>query len=168
MAHTSYGELRQLFETFTRVWGAGGQATLHLHTPDGRSGATLNIELGPPATPRPGAPVVQEERPGPNHGPQHHDHPRQQRPRRRGPADRARDVARCTAWLQGKEQQDEAEPNSRNIDTEIFGDTETESASRSKLVERSAADTSDNDISDVIPQLDGPAEEEVLIFILRV
>ena len=159
MDHTSYGELRQLFETFTRVWGSGGQASLQLHTQDGKSRATLNIELGPPADPRPGAPVVGGERLGPNHGPQHHGQPRQQRPRRRGPAARARDVARRTAWLQGKEQQAEAEPNSSDIDTEIFGDTETVSASRSELVERSEAETSDSDKSDVIPQLDGPAEE---------
>ena len=46
-----------MFETFTRVWGAGGQASLHLHTQDGRSRATLNIELGPTADPRPGAPA---------------------------------------------------------------------------------------------------------------
>ena len=159
MAHTSYEELRQLFETFTRVWGAGGQASLHLHTQGGRTRATLNIELGPPADPRPGAPVVRGERPGPNNGPHHHHHPRQQRPCRRGPAARARDVARRTAWLQGKEQQAETERNSSEIDTEIFPDTETVSSSRIELVERNEAETSDSDSSDVIPQLDGQAEE---------
>ena len=51
MAHTIYGELRQLFETFTRVWGAGGQTSLHLHTQDGQARATLDIQLGPPADP---------------------------------------------------------------------------------------------------------------------
>ena len=51
MAHTSYGELRQLFEIFARVWGSGGQASLHLHSQDSKSRATLNIELGPPADP---------------------------------------------------------------------------------------------------------------------
>ena len=163
MAHTSYGELRHLFETFTRVWGAGGQASLHLHTQDGRSRATLNIELGPPADPHPGAPVVRGERPGPNHGPQHHGQPRQQRPRRRGPAARSRDVARRTAWLQGKEQQAEVEHNSSDMDTEIRPDTDTVSAkvtvSSNELVERFDVETLDSDTSDVIPQLDGPAEE---------
>ena len=97
MAHTNYGDLRQLFETFTQVWGSGGQASLHLHNQDGKSRVTQNIELGPPADPRPGAPVVHGERPGPNHGPQQHLQQRQQRPRRRGPATRARDAARCKA-----------------------------------------------------------------------
>jgi hypothetical protein len=104
---------------------------------------------------------VQGEQPGPNH--HHHHHPRQQRPRRRGPAARARDVARRTAWLQGKEQQAEAEPNSSDIDTEIFPDTDTVTSSRSELVERSEVETSDSDGSDAIPQLDGPAEETLVL-----
>ena len=41
MAHTNYGELRQLFKTFTRVWEAGGQTSLHFHTLDGQARATL-------------------------------------------------------------------------------------------------------------------------------
>ena len=69
MAHTNYGELRQLFETFTRVWEAGGQTSLHFHTQDGKARAMLEIQLGPPAAHRPGAPDVRGERPGPSHGP---------------------------------------------------------------------------------------------------
>ena len=53
MAHTNYGELRQLFKTFTRVWEAGGQTSLHLHTLDGQARAMLDIQLGPPANPGP-------------------------------------------------------------------------------------------------------------------
>ena len=109
MDHTSYGELRQLFETFTRVWGSGGQASLHLHTQDGKSRALLDIQLGPPAAPRPGAPDVREEGPGPTAGPQHRPQPQQQRPRRRGPSSRARDAARRQAWLLKKQQA--AEPS---------------------------------------------------------
>ena len=30
LAPSNYGELQQLFETFTRVWEAGGQTSLHL------------------------------------------------------------------------------------------------------------------------------------------
>ena len=41
MAHTNYGEFRQLFETFTRVWEAGGQTSLHLHTQNGQAKAFL-------------------------------------------------------------------------------------------------------------------------------
>ena len=98
MAHTNYGELRQLFETFTRVWGAGGQTSLHLHTLDGQARATLDIQLGPSANPRPGAPGVGGESPGPAHGHHHQFKPQQQRPRRRGPAARARDATRREAW----------------------------------------------------------------------
>ena len=167
MAHSSYGELRQLFETFTRVWGAGGQASLHLHTQDGKSRATLNLELGLPADPRPGAPVVQGEGPGLNHGPQHHLPPCQQRPRRRGPAARARDAARRTAWLQEKQQQGEAGIASSETDTVICPDTETVSAastdSNNKSVEMTEEDTSDSNTSDVIPQLDGPVEATLSI-----
>ena len=76
MAHTNYGELRQLFETFTRVWEAGGNTSLHLHTLDGQARATLDIQLGPPADPRPEAPDVRGEGPCPSHGPQHHVHVR--------------------------------------------------------------------------------------------
>ena len=52
MALKNYGELRQLFQTFTRVWEAGGDTTLHLHTQDDKARATLDIQLGPPADPR--------------------------------------------------------------------------------------------------------------------
>ena len=45
MDHACYGEVQHLFETFTRVWGSGGQASLHLHTQDGMSRNTLDIQL---------------------------------------------------------------------------------------------------------------------------
>ena len=53
MAHSNYGELRQLFETFTRVWEAECQTSLHLHTKDGQARAMLELQLGPPGDPRP-------------------------------------------------------------------------------------------------------------------
>ena len=104
MAHTNYGELRQLFETFTRVWEAGGQTSLHLHTLDGQARATLDIQLGPPANPRPGAPDVPAGGPGPDNCPKQHQEPDHQRPRRRGPSSQACDAARREAWLQKKEE----------------------------------------------------------------
>ena len=58
MAHTNYGELRQLFETFTGVWEAGGTTSLHLHTQNGLAKAFLEIHSGVPADPRSGAPDV--------------------------------------------------------------------------------------------------------------
>ena len=123
MADTNYGELRQLFETFTRVWEAGGQTSLHLHTLDGQARATLDIQLGPPVNPRPGAPVVPGERPGLSHGPQHHQESVQQRPQRRGPSARAREAARCAAWLKKKEETQQEVPAEKensddpNVDT---------------------------------------------------
>ena len=159
MANSNYGELRQLFETFTRVWKAGGQTSLHLHTQDGQARAMLDIQLGPPGDPRPGAPDVRGEGPGQDHGPQHLPH--QGHPRRRGPSARARDSARRAAWLQKKHYEQQDPPAEQS--TEIIPDTETVSAnptaSSNELVERVEADTEDSDLSDVIPQLDGPAEE---------
>ena len=129
MAHTNYGELRQLFETFTRVWEAGGNTSLHLHTLDGQARATLDIQLGPPADPRPGAPDVRGEAPGPSHGPQHHLQPRQRLPRRRGPAARARDEVRREAWLQEKEKVQQ----SAAADTDIVITPEVDKLTASNL-----------------------------------
>ena len=49
MLHSNAGELHQLFSTFNRVWGAGGDASLSLKTVDGKVSAMLEIQLGPPA-----------------------------------------------------------------------------------------------------------------------
>ena len=69
MAHPNYCWLQQVFETFIRVWQAGGQASLHLHTQDGQARATLDIQLVPPG----------DHRPGHIHGPQHHLQQQQRR-----------------------------------------------------------------------------------------
>ena len=79
MLHSNAGELYQLFSTFNRVWGAGGHASLSLKTVDGKVSALLDIQLGNPADPRPGAPEVAELR---SAGSQH-QHVRRQR-RRKG------------------------------------------------------------------------------------
>ena len=68
--HTNYGEVCQLLNTWARVWGAGGQASRHLHTLDGRARVMLDLQLGHSVTPRPGAPDVSGEGPG-QPGPQH-------------------------------------------------------------------------------------------------
>ena len=84
--------------------------------------------------------------------PQHQLQPRQQRPRRRGPAAQAKDAARRTAWFQDKEQQTEADMNA-----ELCPDTETASAtsvaSSNELVDRFEAETLVSDISNVITSL---------------
>ena len=54
IAHTTYGELCQLFETFTKVWEAWRQTSLHHHTQNSQTKAFLEIQLGVPAAPRPG------------------------------------------------------------------------------------------------------------------
>ena len=64
MLHSNSGELHQLFSTFNRVWGAGGDASLSLKTVDGKVSAVLEIQLGPPSAPRPGAPEAQQQAAG--------------------------------------------------------------------------------------------------------
>ena len=53
MLHTNHGELALIFDTFCRVWGAGGQATLTTRTEGGKLRANLELQLGSPATSRP-------------------------------------------------------------------------------------------------------------------
>ena len=56
MFHSNIGEVHQLLSTFNRAWGAGGEASLSLKTVDGKVSAVLEVQLGPPTFPRPGAP----------------------------------------------------------------------------------------------------------------
>ena len=92
MIHSNTGELNQLFSTFNRVWGAGGNASLNLKTVDGKVtalvGALLELQLGHPEDPRPGA--KPEAEPVAAYQP----HAR----RHRGPGRQARDNARRDAW----------------------------------------------------------------------
>ena len=81
MFHTNAGELHQLFSTFNRVWGAGGAASLSLKTVDGKVSAVLDVQLGPPADLRPGAPEVKSHAAGGVH----QQRGQQQRRRHRGP-----------------------------------------------------------------------------------
>ena len=64
MLHSNAGELYQLFSTFNRVWGAGGAASLSLKTVDGKVSALLEVQLGPPADLRPGAPEAHQQAAG--------------------------------------------------------------------------------------------------------
>ena len=101
MEHSNWGEVNSLLNTFTRIWSAGGQASLSLNTLDGQVRAHLSLGLSPPGHPRPGAP---EARRPPHSHPQHpHQPPSPQdqpprRPRHRGPAARRRDTVRREAW----------------------------------------------------------------------
>ena len=64
MLHSNIGEVHQLLSTINRVWGAGGEASLYLKTVDGKVSAVLEVQLGPPASPRPGAPEATQEAAG--------------------------------------------------------------------------------------------------------
>ena len=94
MLHSNIGEVQQLLSTFNRVWGAGGEASLSLKTVDGKVTAVLEVQLGPPASPRPGAPEVHRQAAG---GVPHQLGQRPRRRRHRGPGRQARDAARLEA-----------------------------------------------------------------------
>ena len=107
MIHTNHGELFRIFDTFCRVWRAGGQATLTTSTEGGLLKANLDIQLGPPTAACPGAPPPHLQRqtawtssssstPAPGHsgaGSRRH----RRRRRHRGPAAKARSNARAAA-----------------------------------------------------------------------
>ena len=95
MLHSNIGEVHQLLSTFNRVWGAGGEASLSLKTVDGKVSAVLEVQLGPPASSRPGAPEAHQQAAGyvsQQLGQRRH------RRRHRGPGRQARDAARQEAW----------------------------------------------------------------------
>ena len=79
----------QLCRAATALWDiygwSGGQASLYLHTQDGMSRATLDIQLGPPAAPRPGAPSTAPSTPPcpPPHRLRHHRPARKEQNRQR-------------------------------------------------------------------------------------
>ena len=99
MLHTNRGELNQLYDTFCRVWAAGGQATLTTTSLEGKVTAKLEIELGQPTGARPGAP--------PRHmsSASQHQAPASgaaRRPCHRGPAAKAKSRARAAAYQAAK------------------------------------------------------------------
>ena len=108
MIHTNHGELIRIFDSYCRVWGAGGQATLTTSTKGGLLTANLDIQLGPPTAACPGAPPPHLQRqtawtsssssptPTPGHpgaGSRRH----RRRRRHRGPAAKARSNARAAS-----------------------------------------------------------------------
>ena len=93
MLHSNIGEVHQLLSTFNWVRGAGGEASLSLKTVDGKVSAVLEVQLGPPTFPRPGAPEAHQRAAGGAS-----QQPGQRRRRHRGPGRKARDAARQEAW----------------------------------------------------------------------
>ena len=94
MLHTNCGELALLFDTFCRIWRAGGQATLTTSTKDGQVQANLELQLGLPAAARAGAPSPQQRLSSPSSAPGHPGATRRQ-PCHRGPAAKAKSRARA-------------------------------------------------------------------------
>ena len=104
MLHTNRGELCRLFDTFCRVWGAGGDATFTTSTQGGKLRVNLEIQLGSATAACPGAPPLHHQRPTawtsttPTSA---SGHPgagqRRRRRRHRGPAAKARSNARAAA-----------------------------------------------------------------------
>ena len=110
MLHTNRGELALLVDTFCRVWGAGGQATLTTTTKDGQVQANLELQLGHPADARPGAPGVQHRLSAGKSSAPPPGHPgAARRPRHRGPAARAKNRARAALHQAAKARADLAE-----------------------------------------------------------
>ena len=138
-------------------------ANLSLETKDSQVWAKLDLQLGPADGRRPGLPEA-----GGRAGaePWHHQEQphcashRQAQPRRRGPAARARDARRRQDWL------DKNQPVQELPDIQLAEDQEPASRSEQEdheIQEPLAAETQNNaetseKITDVIPQLDGPAE----------
>ena len=108
MIHTNHGELLRIFDTYCRVWKAGGQATLTTSTEGGLLKANLDIQLGCPSAACPGAPPPHLVRPtawssspsstsAPGHSGVRSCLQRRRR-RHRGPAAKARSNARAAAY----------------------------------------------------------------------
>ena len=164
MLHTNVAELWLLVDTFSRVWSSGGQANLSLQTKDSQVWAKLDLQLGPADGHRPGLPeaggnpradpwIHQEQL---HRAPQHHP-----QARRRGPAARARDARRRQDWLARRLEPAQEQLDNRRAQEQIMSEQEDQEIlltpavpDRATEVESSGSDTD----TDVIPQLDGPAE----------
>ena len=104
MFHANRGELNQLYDTFCRVWAAGGQATLTTTSLEGQVTAKLDIKLGHPTSARPGAPPLHHS--AANAFASQHQAPisgaAHRRPCHRGPAAKAKSRARAAAHQAAK------------------------------------------------------------------
>ena len=156
MLHTNVAELRLLFNTFTRVWSSGGQANLSLQTKDNQTWAKLDLQLGPADGRRPGPPEA-----GGRAGAQ----PPQVR--RKGQAARARDARRRQEWQARRKEPALELPVSQNQEPRTQPESDPEQQSQEILLAAEAVhstvieETIDEIIdinTDMIPQLDGPAE----------
>ena len=101
MLHTNHGELCRIFDTFCRVWRAGGQATLTTSTEGGLLKANMDIQLDTSTAACPGAPPLRQTASASTFSSPTPGHPgagqRRRRRRHRGPAAKARSKARAAA-----------------------------------------------------------------------
>jgi hypothetical protein len=157
MLHTNEAELRLLFNTFTRVWSSGGQANLSLQTKDNQMWAKLDLQLGPADGHRPGPPVA-GERAG----------AQPPQVRRKGPATRARDARRRQEWQERRKEPALELPTSQAQEPRIQPVSDPEQEDQEVLLIAKCPNPTTvveidkeipDDNSDVIPQLDGPAEK---------
>ena len=116
MLHTNCGELALLFDTFCRIWRAGGQATLTTSTKDGQVQANLELQLGLPAAARAGAPPHEQRLSSPSSVPGHPGASRC-KPCHRGPSAKAKSRARAALHQAAKKASasEGASPSSRLV-----------------------------------------------------
>ena len=88
------GSSPSFFDTYCRIWRAGGQASLTTSTKDGLVEANLKLQLGPPAAARAGAPPPSQRLFSPSSSPGNPGAARRQ-PCHRGPAAKAKSRARA-------------------------------------------------------------------------
>ena len=99
MLHSNQAELNQLYDSFCRAWSSGCQATLTTTCSDGKVIAKLELQLGKPTDPRPGAPPPHRRSVPPfsSNGDQATGTPRR-RKTHRGPAALEKSRARAAAY----------------------------------------------------------------------
>ena len=97
MLHTNQAEMNMLYDSFCRLWANGSNASLSTTCSGGKVTAKLEVELGKPSEPRPGAPRRRTATPLSTQGTQASGAPRR-KTTHRGPAAKAKSLARAVAY----------------------------------------------------------------------
>ena len=101
-----------LYSTYARLRSTGASCSLLHQSQGGMSRTTLTLEHGPHSSSRAGPPVPPRHPPQPLFPHPHPQHPHHTTRRHRGPATRARDQARRSAWLAARQAQAPHPPTS--------------------------------------------------------
>ena len=96
MQHTNQAEMNMLYDSFCRLWANGNNASLSTTCSGGKVTAKLEVELGKPSEPGPGAPRQRTATPLSTQGTQASGAPRR-KTTHRGPAAKAKSLARAVA-----------------------------------------------------------------------